>query len=326
MNLRRNRINSKTRSLLSATNLNWNKFIQPIFVSENLKEPQETMKYVNIETKDSILKSLENDLKNGTSKFLLFGMPENKGADFNAIVNSFNFTLEMIKKIKQEFKDDILLFADLCICSYSSFGHCGLMNAEETKVLNEETSDLLAKVAILMAENEVDAIAPSDMMDGRVLKIRNALNKNNFYEKLIMSYSTKFSSSLYGPFRETCNSSPSTKLKDRKTYQIDFTNKIDAIKSSIRDESEGADILMIKPATFYLDLAREIKENCLLPLAFYHVSGEYVALEMLAEKGFCERSLIHLESWNAMQRAGGDIIISYASRNAKQWITQFLEI
>jgi porphobilinogen synthase len=207
------------------------------------------------------------------------------------------------------------------LCSYTSHGHCGILNEDHSKLVNHKTVDVLSKYATQLAVAGADCIAPSDMTDGRIAAIRTSLDALNYDTVSIMSYSAKFSSQFYGPFRDACHSAPNTNgLKNRKTYQLSPLNMNDAIASSLRDEKEGADILMVKPAALYTDVIAKLKQQTLKPIAAYHVSGEYAAIEALAEKSLVNREAAHLEVWAALTRAGADIIISYAAKNAKQWI------
>jgi porphobilinogen synthase len=191
-------------------------------------------------------------------------------------------------------------------------------------VLNKETVEVLATYGLTLAEAGADCIAPSDMMDGRVAAIRSALDKNSLDDVSIMSYSAKFSSQFYGPFRDACRSTPSNNmvLKDRKSYQASAFNSTGGVAAAIRDQEEGADIILVKPALPYLDVLTKLKERIDKPLAAYHVSGEYQSLELLAERGVIERSKGHVEVWTSIKRAGASIIISYASRHAKKWIDE----
>ena len=235
----------------------------------------------------------------------------------------YSFAVRVIKTIRESFGDAVWLASDLCLCSYTSHGHCGILNKEGNKLLNHPTVQELAKYASLLADAGVNCIAPSDMMDGRIAAIRAALDTLGHDDVCIMSYAAKFSSQLYGPFRDACHSAPkSGALKNRKTYQMDASNLNDAIASALRDEREGADILMVKPAALYTDVIKTLKQQTLKPVAAYHVSGEYTSVELLVEKGMADRAALHLEVWTALARCGADIIISYAARNAKQWIEE----
>jgi porphobilinogen synthase len=229
--------------------------------------------------------------------------------------------VSVIQSIRKEFKNDVWIASDVCLCSYTDHGHCGILNSEGTQLLNNETVFALANYSHILADAGVDCIAPSDMTDGRIDAIRKALNKNDYESVTIMSYSAKFSSQFYGPFRDACHSTPQAPgLKNRKTYQLSFLNPDDAVESSLRDIEEGADVIMVKPAAHYTDIIARLKKSVSKPIAAYHVSGEYVAIESLVEKKLVDRASAHLEVWAALQRSGADIIISYASRHAKEWI------
>jgi porphobilinogen synthase len=275
------------------------------------------MNSVQVDTMDSVLFTIEQDLKNGISKFLLFPVPAHK-KDNNF---DFSFAGNLIKKIKNTFGETVWIAADVCLCSYTKHGHCGILNEDHSQLLNSKTVEVLSHYSSILANAGADCIAPSDMMDGRIAAIRNKLDALGFEQVSIMSYAAKFSSQFYGPFRDACHSAPNSKgLQNRKSYQLSPFNLNDALASAIRDEKEGADILMVKPAALYTDVIAKVKQQTLKPVAAYHVSGEYAAIEALAEKGLVNREAAHLEVWAALQRSGADIIISYASRNAKEWI------
>ncbi len=319
LNQRRLRTDTHIRELTASVKLSYKSFIQPLFVDEALTAPRavEGMNKVQVDTADSVLFTIENDLKNGISKFLLFPVPAHK-KDNNF---DFSFANNLIKKIKTTFSEAVWIAADVCLCSYTSHGHCGILNGDHSQLLNSKTVDVLAQYASILANAGADCIAPSDMMDGRIAAIRNNLDALGFETVSIMSYAAKFSSQFYGPFRDACHSAPNSKgLQNRKSYQLSPFNLNDALASAIRDEKEGADILMVKPAALYTDVIAKVKQKTLKPVAAYHVSGEYAAIEALAEKGLVNREAAHLEVWAALQRSGADIIISYASRNAKEWI------
>jgi porphobilinogen synthase len=272
---------------------------------------------VQVDTAHTVLTRIENDVKSGITKFLLFPVPaQKKEKDFD-----FSFAAAVIKKIKDTFAEEVWIATDVCLCSYTTHGHCGVLNEDHSQLLNSRTVDVLSHYSSLLANAGADCIAPSDMMDGRIAAIRNKLDALGYEQVSIMSYAAKFSSQFYGPFRDACHSAPNTKgLQNRKSYQISPFNVNDAIASALRDEKEGADILMVKPATLYSDVIAKLKQQTLKPLAAYHVSGEYAAIEVLAEKGLLNREAAHIETWAALQRSGADIIISYASRHAKEWI------
>ncbi|MFI5132066.1 MAG: porphobilinogen synthase [Chitinophagales bacterium] len=316
---RRIRTDTHIRELTAPVKLSHKSFIQPLFVDEAINDPRDVngLNGVQVGTVDSTLHTIEEHIKQGITKFLLFPVPaQKKDKDFD-----FSFAARTIQKIKEVFGDEIWIATDVCLCSYTSHGHCGILNEEHSQLLNSKTVDVLSHYSTLLANAGADCIAPSDMMDGRIGAIRNKLDAMGFEQVSIMSYAAKFSSQFYGPFRDACHSAPNSKgLQNRKTYQLSPFNINDALASALRDEKEGADILMVKPAALYTDVVAKLKQQTLKPVAAYHVSGEYAAIESLAEKGLLNREAAHVEVWAALQRSGADIIISYASGNAKQWI------
>ena len=316
---RRLRADAHIRELTASVRLSHKSFIQPLFVDQAINEPRAVngLNNVEVNSASSVLRVIEDAIKTGASKFLLFPVPANKTENnFD-----FSFAASVIRSIKENFGSDVWIAADLCLCSYTSHGHCGILNEDHSKLVNHKTVDVLSKYATQLAIAGADCIAPSDMTDGRIAAIRTSLDALGHDTVSIMSYSAKFSSQFYGPFRDACHSAPNTKgLKNRKTYQLSPLNTNDAIASSLRDEKEGADILMVKPAALYTDVIAALRQQTLKPVAAYHVSGEYAAIESLAEKGLVNREAAHLEVWTALTRAGADIIISYAANNAKEWI------
>ena len=316
---RRLRADAHIRELTASVKLSHKSFIQPLFVDEAIAEPRAVngLTEIEVDTPSSVLNTIEQNIKTRATKFLLFPVPANKKENnFD-----FSFATSVVKSIKENFGNDVWIASDLCLCSYTSHGHCGILNDDHSKLVNHKTVDVLSKYAMQLAVAGVDCIAPSDMTDGRIAAIRTSLDAVGYDTVSIMSYSAKFSSQFYGPFRDACHSAPNTNgLKNRKTYQLSPLNMNDAIASSLRDEKEGADILMVKPAALYTDVIAKLKQQTLKPIAAYHVSGEYAAIEALAEKGLVNREAAHLEVWTALTRAGADIIISYAAKNAKEWI------
>ena len=319
-NRRRIRANVHIRELAATVQLHHKDFIQPLFLDEGIsvQTPIPTLNEINSDTLESLLLQIENDLQKGISKFLLFPVPSKKtttGFDYSFAVNG-------ITAIKKKFGGSVWIAADLCLCAYTSHGHCGILNAAGDKVLNDESVKELAAYALQLAKAGADCIAPSDMMDGRISAIRNILDAHALDEVSIMSYSAKFSSQFYGPFRDACKSTPGANcnLQNRKTYQASPYNKNDAVLSTLRDIEEGADIVMVKPALPYLDIIYALSNTVKIPLAAYHVSGEYQGIELLAKNNIIERDKAHVEVWTALQRGGAGIIISYAARHAKEWI------
>jgi porphobilinogen synthase len=316
---RRLRADAYIRELTASVRLFHRSFIQPLFIDESINEPRlvNGLNGVEVDSSSSVLHTIEQAIRFGANKFLLFPVPANKTENnFD-----FSFATNVIRSIKENFGSDVWIASDLCLCSYTSHGHCGILNEDHSRLINHKTVDILSKYASQLAVAGADCIAPSDMTDGRIAAIRTSLDSLGYDTVSIMSYSAKFSSQFYGPFRDACHSAPNTMgLKNRRTYQLSPLNINDAIASSLRDEKEGADILMVKPAALYTDVIATLKQKTLKPIAAYHVSGEYAAIESLAEKQLVNREAAHLEVWTALTRAGADIIISYAAKNAKDWI------
>lgn len=318
---RRLRTSSLVRELTATVKLNYKSFILPLFVEEGLATPRPVLGLgnVQVETIHTITGAVETQMGNGITKFLLFPVPAGKQEQ----LRDFSFATNLVRLLKQTFGDRIWIAADLCLCSYTTHGHCGVLDEGHTRLLNSATVDVLVQYASKLAAAGVDCIAPSDMTDGRIGAIRTRLDALGFEEVTIMSYAAKFSSQFYGPFRDACHSAPqSAGLQNRKTYQHSPQNPADALASALRDEREGADILMVKPAALYTDIIAAVKANTRKPVAAYQVSGEYAAIEALAEKGLVNRAAAHLEVWTALSRAGADIIISYAAGEAREWIEE----
>ena len=319
-NRRRIRANVHIRELAATVQLHHKDFIQPLFLDEGITKqtPITTLNEINSDTVESLLVQIESDLQNGISKFLLFPVPAKKSE------NNFDYSFAVngIKAIKKKFGSSVWIAADLCLCAYTSHGHCGILNSSRDKVLNDESVKELSSYALQLANAGADCIAPSDMMDGRIGAIRNILDSNALDDISIMSYSAKFSSQFYGPFRDACKSTPgiNCNIHNRKSYQASPFNKNDALLSTLRDIEEGADIVMVKPALPYLDVIHELNQTIKNPLAAYHVSGEYQGIELLAKNNIIDRDKAHLEVWTSLKRGGAGIIISYAARHAKEWI------
>lgn len=316
---RRLRVDEHIRELTAAVKLSHKSFIQPLFFEEGILVPRKVngLPGIDVDTVSTILKTIEECINSGANKFLLFPVPaQKKEKDFD-----FSFAGSVVKTIKENFGSDVWIATDLCLCSYTTHGHCGILNDNQTVLLNNKTVDVLSRYAAQLASEGADCIAPSDMMDGRIGAIRQLLDALEYDNVSIMSYSAKFSSQWYGPFRDACHSAPkSNGLKNRRSYQASPMNINDALASSLRDEKEGADILMVKPSMLYTDVIAELKRRTLKPVAAYQVSGEYAAVEALAAQGLLNREAAHLEVWSALQRSGADIIISYATKHAKEWI------
>jgi porphobilinogen synthase len=315
--LRRLRKNAALRDMFRETHLTKNDFIYPLFVAEgeNFRREIGSMPNVFQLSIDNILRECEELLSLGINAVLLFGIP-----DFKDEVGSSGYAADgIVQKASREIKKrfpEMLVVTDVCLCEYTSHGHCGVI--ENEYVQNDATLELLAKQALTHAQNGADIIAPSDMMDGRVGAIRKILDENGFAETPIMAYSAKFASAFYGPFREAAESAP--KFGDRKSYQMDFGNPQEAVREIALDISEGADIVMVKPALAYLDIIRRARENFNLPIAAYNVSGEYSMIKAAAEKGWIDGERVMMESLTAIKRAGASVIITYFAKEAVKLI------
>ncbi|WP_104697762.1 MULTISPECIES: porphobilinogen synthase [unclassified Helicobacter] len=310
---RRLRLKEKVRDLVSETRLDLKDFIYPLFVIEgsNTKNPIASMPDIFQMSIDHILQECESLQELGIYHILLFGIPEHKDNCGSEALSDRGIVARTIQNIKKQFPK-MVISADLCFCEYTDHGHCGILDSKLQTVDNDATLELLGQQAIILANSGADIIAPSAMMDGMVLTIRNYLDKAGFYHIPIMSYSTKFASAYYGPFRDIAQSAPS--FGDRKSYQEDYRNRREAILESLNDEAQGADILMVKPALAYLDIIRDIRERTLLPLAVYNVSGEYAMLKLAGKNGLIDYQQAMLETLTSFKRAGADIIISYHTK------------
>jgi porphobilinogen synthase len=320
LGLRRLRQDPHVRALTREVELQLDQLVQPCFVAEAARAPEAVPGLTGVyqETADSLLRRVESDLEAGVSKFLLFGVPAARSE--RAIDASF--TAAQVRALKQRFGHDIWLAVDVCLCSSTPHGHCGVLNAEGDHLDNQASVHELAQVALSYAQAGANCVAPSDMMDGRVAAIRAALDAHDCERTVLMSYAVKFHSTLYGPFRVAADSAPkggsSVKLTDRASYQLDPARPGDAWLCAERDVAEGADILMVKPGLPYLDLLRDLSREFRQPWAVYHVSGEFAALELLAAQGLANRAGLQREILTAFKRAGASIIITYGARQARE--------
>ena len=310
--LMRLRASQHLRDLCAETEFNRAQLIQPFFVVEGLKEaePIPGLRGNLRHNIPSALRQIEKDLKDGVTHFLLFPVPSTKkesGFDHKS-------THETISQIRKQFGHSLCLWIDTCLCSYTTHGHCAVLDEKGIKL--DETLNELAKSAVAFAEAGADGISPSDMMDGRVGRIRSALDENGFELVPVMSYSTKFASNFYGPFRNAADSAP--QFGDRRHYQLDVRNRSGAIAASVRCAEEGADLLMVKPGLTSLDLIRPIHKRTGLQCGAYQVSGEFGGLSVLADQGLIKFEEALLETWHVFKRAGAQYIITYGARYAKQ--------
>ena len=317
---RRLRASENLRSMVRETRISKSDLIYPMFVveGENIKNPVESMPSVyqySLDRMDEILNEVE---KSGISGILIFGVPKHKDEYATEAYNNNGITQQAVRYIKKNYPS-LIIIADVCLCEYTSHGHCGVVCGE--KILNDETLPLLSKMAVSLAKAGADIIAPSDMMDGRVSAIRNALDENGFIDTPILSYSAKFASAYYSPFRDAAESAP--EFGDRKTYQMDYANGREALREIADDISEGADMVMVKPALAYLDIIKSARENFDLPLVAYNVSGEYAMVKAAAQNGWIDEKKIVSENMIAIKRAGADIIITYHALDVAKWIDEF---
>lgn len=305
------------RKLVRETSISVEDFIYPMFVVEGRGVENEitSMPGVFHYSADKLLFELENVQKAGIPGVILFGIPTGKDILGSGAYSEKGIVQKALREAKKRFPD-LVFTADVCLCEYTSHGHCGVV--KDDKIDNDATLELLSKTALSLAEAGADMIAPSDMMDGRVGVIREALDRSGFKDKAIMAYSVKYASSFYGPFREAADSAPA--FGDRKTYQMDYRGSKEAMKEIELDIDEGADIIMIKPALAYLDIIKEASERFDYPMAAYNVSGEYCMIKAAAQKGWIDERGAALESLTAIKRAGAAIIISYFAKNAAEWL------
>lgn len=314
---RRNRISRQIRDLVHEVSVDRTDLIYPMFITEGKTEEISSMPGIFRYSLADLPAALNEVVKSGVTAVLYFGIPAHKD-ELGSCAYDDNGIVQRGIRLTKELYPDLVVIADICLCEYTSHGHCGVV--ENGYVQNDKTLELLAKAAVSCAKAGADMVAPSDMMDGRIGAIRCALDENNLENVLIMSYSVKYSSSFYGPFREAADSAPS--FGDRKTYQMDFRNRKEAILETELDIEEGADIIMVKPAMAYLDIVKEVREKFNNPLAVYHVSGEYSMIKAAAENGWIDEKAIVLESLTAMKRAGAKMLITYYAVEAAQWLEE----
>lgn len=310
---RRLRRNSLIRDMVRETNLSVNDFIYPLFLidGENIKNPVSSMEGVFQYSVDRIEEEIEELLIRGIKSVILFGIPEHKDEVGSQAYDDNGIIQRGIRKIKS-LTTDLYVITDVCMCEYTSHGHCGLI--EDGDVHNDKTLELLAREALSHARAGADMVAPSDMMDGRVARIRRALDDKGFGQIPIMSYAAKYASAFYGPFRDAAQSPPS--FGDRKSYQMDPANRREAMKEVEMDIAEGADIVMVKPAMPYLDIIRDVRDSTDLPVAAYNVSGEYAMVNAAAKMGYIDRQNAMMEMLTCIKRAGADLILTYFAKDA----------
>ncbi|MEM4588881.1 MAG: porphobilinogen synthase [Thermoplasmata archaeon] len=313
--MRRLRMNNLLREMVQETEINLNDLIYPIFIDENIKEKRGISSMPGIfRYPIEEIPNIANEIESlGLKAVLLFGIPNYKDEFATSAYKENGVIQRAIRKFKESSK--LFVIADLCMCEYTSHGHCGVV--EKGNILNDKTLEIYKKIAISYAKSGVDMVAPSGMMDGQVGAIRNALDSEGYEYLPIMAYSAKFSSSLFSPFREAAESSP--QFGDRKSYQMNFANSREAMREIELDIEEGADIIMVKPAMFYLDIIKMARESFNLPIAAYNVSGEYSMVKFAANNGALDEMLVVNEILTSIKRAGADLIITYHAMDFAKW-------
>ena len=312
---RRLRINPAIREMVRETSVSASDFIYPLFVVEGkgVKKEISSMPGVFQMSLDEILKECEIVRNLGIKAVILFGIPSLKDSVGSDALSDDGIIATALRAIKDKFPD-LVVVTDLCFCEYTDHGHCGILDHVHQTVDNDATLEISAKQALIHARNGADMIAPSGMMDGIIATLRGALDTNGYENLPIMAYSTKFASAYYGPFRDVAESAPS--FGDRKSYQMDPANRLEAVSESLEDEAQGADILMVKPALAYLDIIRDLREVTRLPICAYNVSGEYALLKAAAKAGVIDYERVMMETLVGFKRAGADMIISYHAKEA----------
>ena len=315
--LRRLRYNPIVRDMVRETELSKNDFIYPMFVvpGTKVKNPIKSMPGIFQLSVDELVKECKEVTSLGIPAVILFGIPEHKDEQGSEAYDPNGIVQKAIRAIKAEVKD-LLVITDVCMCEYTSHGHCGVLQGEE--ILNDETVSLLAKEALSHVEAGADMVAPSDMMDGRVLAIRKALDYKGFTKIPIMSYSAKYSSGYYGPFRDAADSAPA--FGDRRSHQMDIANGDEAIREVESDIEEGADIVMVKPAGPYLDIIRRVKDKFGMPTAAYQVSGEFSMIKAAGQNDWIDEERVMIESLVAIKRAGADMILTYFAKDVAKYL------
>ena len=320
---RRLRRSPALRNLVRETRLSPYDFVLPLFISEKLerRQPIASMPGVFQLSLKEIVDDAQRAQDVGLQAVLLFGIPERKDEQASSAYAENGVVQKALQAIKGKCPG-LIAITDVCLCEYMSHGHCGVtrVDGDHFHVLNDETVELLIKTALSHAAAGADLVAPSDMMDGRIGAIRNALDAGGFDQTGIMSYAAKFASAFYGPFREAAESPP--QFGDRRSYQLDYANADEALREVALDIDEGADIVMVKPALPYIDILWRVHERFKKPTAAYHVSGEYAMLKAAAEKGIVEERVAVIEIMTALRRAGADIIITYWARELAKWLRE----
>lgn len=307
------------RSLVRETHLHAEDFIYPIFVVEGEQKRNEVKSMPGVEqiSLDYLNAEMQEVSDLGIKSVIVFGVPDQKDELGTQAYHDHGIVQRAIAQIKENFPE-LVVIADTCLCQYTDHGHCGIV--KEGKVLNDPTLDLLARTAVSQARAGADVIAPSNMMDGFVAAIRHGLDEAGFEDVPIMSYGIKYSSAFYGPFRDAAHSTP--QFGDRKTYQMDPANRLEALREAESDMMEGADFLIVKPALSYLDIIRDVKNNFNVPIVAYNVSGEYAMIKAAAQNGWVDEKAIVMEMMISMKRAGVDMILTYHAKDCARWLKE----
>jgi porphobilinogen synthase len=316
---RRLRQSANMRALVRETHLHVDDLIYPVFAieGEQVKQEVPSMPGVFQLSLDYLAEEIQEVVNLGIKAVIVFGVPAKKDEVGSEAYNDHGIVQKAISMIKEKFTE-LVVIADTCLCQYTSHGHCGIV--DKGQILNDPTLDLLAKTAVSQAKAGADIIAPSNMMDGFVAAIRYGLDEAGFEHIPIMSYAVKYASAFYGPFRDAAHSSP--KFGDRKTYQMDPANRLEALREAESDLNEGADFLIVKPALSYLDIIRDIKNHCNVPVVAYNVSGEYSMVKAAAQNGWINEKDIVLEKLTSMKRAGADLILTYHAKDVARWLLE----
>lgn len=301
------------------TRLHQDDLILPLFVceGEGIRREIGSMPDVYQQSIDMLVADVDRVAASGISSIILFGIPALKDPLGSGAYDDQGIVQKAIRAVKTRFPQMVVM-ADVCLCEYTSHGHCGVVEGE--RILNDPTLDLLARSAVSFARAGTDCIAPSDMMDGRIGHLRKSLDDNGFTDVPIMAYSAKFASAYYGPFREAAESAP--QFGDRRSYQMDPANRREALREVLLDVAEGADMVMVKPALAYMDLIRDVREIVELPVAAYNVSGEYSMVKAAARNGWVDERRVVLETLTGMKRAGADLILTYHAVDAAKWLAE----
>jgi porphobilinogen synthase len=312
--LRRFRRNASLRGLVRETRLDLDQFVMPLFVApEGLVSDR--LPGMTRHTVDGVVREVEELVRAGVQAVILFGIPEEKDEQATGAWEDDGIVQQALRALRPRFPE-LVLMTDVCLCEYTSHGHCGIV--VDGEVANDESVELIARTAVSHVEAGADVVAPSDMMDGRIAAVREALDRGGAESVPVLAYSAKYASAFYGPFREAADSTPA--FGDRRGYQMDPANVREALRECELDIDEGADAIMIKPALPYLDVIRAVRESFDLPVAAYNVSGEYAMVKAAAQAGWLDERQAALESLTAIRRAGADLIVSYWTKDLAQWL------